>query len=292
MPSERETRTAQPGTAMHRVDPDGDGSPHPGQPGARSATSVHAAGDRPTVAPALTAVIVAVPARNEAATIAACLSSIDSAAARVDLPVTVVVAADSCRDDTVAARSPGAGLAMLASTSSRVAGAEPEGRAEQRSWPPSSPSAPRPPTVWIANTDADCVVPGRWIRRQLGYAACGKVAVAGTVMLDPATTSEALLAAFVATYRAADRAHRHVHAANLGLRADVYEAIGGWSPHTVVGEDHDLWRRLRLAGGLIDPTVGCCRRHEQPYHGSDHRWVRQHPRPAGPPPWYRRHSAS
>ena len=203
--------------------------------------------------PALTAVVVAVPARNEAGTIAACLSSIDSAAARVDLPVTVVVAADSCRDDTVArARSVpvsrcsldviegrwrSAGAARRAAV---VAALEPFGAAS--------------PTVWIANTDADCVVPGDWIRRQLGYAACGKVAVAGTVMLDPATTSEALLAAFVATYREADRAHRHVHAANLGLRADVYEAIGGWSPHTVVGEDHDLWRRLRLAGAdLIQP---------------------------------------
>ena len=202
---------------------------------------------------ALTAVVVAVPARNEAGTIAACLSSIDSAAARVDLPVTVVVAADSCRDDTVErARSVpvswcsvdvveghwrSAGGARRAAV---VAALEPFGAAS--------------PTVWIANTDADCVVPRDWIRRQLGYAACGKVAVAGTVMLDPATTSEALLAAFVASYQEADRAHRHVHAANLGLRADVYEAIGGWSAHTVVGEDHDLWRRLRLAGAdVIQP---------------------------------------
>ena len=45
-----------------------------------------------------------------------------------------------------------------------------------------------------------------------------------------------------------------MHAANLGLRADVYEAIGGWSAHTVVGEDHELWRRLRIAGAdLIQP---------------------------------------
>ena len=45
-----------------------------------------------------------------------------------------------------------------------------------------------------------------------------------------------------------------MHAANLGLRADVYRAIGGWSTHTVVGEDHDLWRRLSLAGAdVIQP---------------------------------------
>ena len=203
--------------------------------------------------PALTAVVVAVPARNEALTIEACLMSIDSAAARVDVPVTVVVAADSCRDHTVdRARAVAVSCCSVNVIEGRWRAAGGARRAavaagRQRLGAVSS-------TVWIANTDADCLVPGDWIRRQLGYAGYGKVAVAGTVTLDPATTSEALLAAFVATYRGTDRAHRHVHAANLGLRADVYAAIGGWSAHTVVGEDHDLWRRLRLAGAdLIQP---------------------------------------
>jgi glycosyltransferase involved in cell wall biosynthesis len=212
-----------------------------------------ATGGKSVSASAVSAVVVAVPARNEAGTIAACLASIDSAAAEVDLPVMVVVAADTCRDDTVdRARSVPVSYCSVDVIEGgwRSAGGARRAAVDAALQHLVAASS----TVWIANTDADCVVPNDWIRCQLGYAARGKVAVAGTVMLDPATTSEMLLAAFVATYGAADRTHRHVHAANLGLRADVYEVIGGWSAHTVVGEDHDLWRRLRLAGAdVIQP---------------------------------------
>ena len=46
-----------------------------------------------------------------------------------------------------------------------------------------------------------------------------------------------------------------MHAANLGVRADLYDRSGGWSTHTVVGEDHALWRRLRTVGAaMIQPT--------------------------------------
>ena len=49
--------------------------------------------------------------------------------------------------------------------------------------------------------------------------------------------------------------HRHVHAANLGLRADVYGVAGGWSTHAFVGEDHALWRRVRASGAdVVQPT--------------------------------------
>jgi hypothetical protein len=57
-----------------------------------------------------------------------------------------------------------------------------------------------------------------------------------------------LLAEFTASYAVSGCTHRHVHAANLGVRASAYLAVGGWSPHAVVGEDHNLWRRLRTAG--------------------------------------------
>lgn len=40
-------------------------------------------------------IMVAIPARNEARTIAVCIESIDTASQRVDVAVLVVVAADS-----------------------------------------------------------------------------------------------------------------------------------------------------------------------------------------------------
>ena len=111
-----------------------------------------------------------------------------------------------------------------------------------------------PSTVWIVNTDADCVVPDGWLRRHVAHAT-GAHAVAGTVGLDPTATPVSLLALFSSTYELHGPTHQHVHAANLGVRADAYLAVGGWSRHTVVGEDHELWRRLQSAGlALRQPT--------------------------------------
>ncbi len=44
--------------------------------------------------------VVAIPARDEAGFIRECIRSVDQAAAEVAVPVLVVVAADSCTDDT------------------------------------------------------------------------------------------------------------------------------------------------------------------------------------------------
>ncbi len=68
-------------------------------------------------------------------------------------------------------------------------------------------------------------------------------------------SSTHLLARFAADYRVGGSTHRHVHAANFGIRADAYRLVGGWSEHTVVGEEHDLWRRLNRAGlSVRQPT--------------------------------------
>ena len=198
--------------------------------------------------------VVAIPARNEAASIADCLTSIDRAARGCRMPVVVTVAADGCRDETaaIARATPtvhsrvtvieglwhGAGRARAAAVDSALADLERELSA-----------------VWVANTDADCVVPANWLRRQLRAANSGIHAVAGVVALDPTTTPDSLLARFAATYDRRGPTHRHVHGANVGLRADCYRLVGGWSTHTVIGEDHDLWRRLMAANlHLGQPT--------------------------------------
>ena len=60
-------------------------------------------------------------------------------------------------------------------------------------------------------------------------------------------------------YRLDGATHTHVHGANLGVRADAYQAVGGWGLHVMVGEDHELVRRLTAAGLTVtrdtDTTV-------------------------------------
>jgi glycosyltransferase involved in cell wall biosynthesis len=196
--------------------------------------------------------IVAIPARNEQDTIAGCVTSIDEAAARAALPTLVVIAADSCHDQTarIAAEFPvghcrvsvlegswgGAGAARQAAVAhglsiSRVASHQPR-------------------RVWIANTDADTVVPPTWLATHLRYAATHH-AIAGIVDLDSHEVPAELLHRFRLTYHIGDDIHDHVHGANLGVRADVYLSVGGWCPQTTVGEDHGLWNRLIDVGATI-----------------------------------------
>ena len=157
----------------------------------------------------------------------------------------IVVAADSCHDDTAALARLTAGLLrtqlVVMEGTWRTAGRARAAAVESAMQHLASTPAER---IWIANTDADCVVPSTWLQRQLAHAADGADAVAGIVDLDERTTGAALLREFRATYRLHGPTHAHAHAANLGVRADAYRAVGGWGRHVVVGEDHHLVRRL------------------------------------------------
>lgn len=189
-------------------------------------------------------IVVAVPARDEAASIAACLRSIDRAARLVTVPVVVVVAADSCADDTAAvARAVDcrhATVLVVEGTWGRAGAAR---AAAVLAAGPEVGAAP----FWLANTDADCVVPEGWLAAQLGLSA-DHHAVAGIVDLDADATPAHLLRAFRLGYRCAPDTHSHVHGANLGLRGDTYARVGGWCPVTVVGEDHRMWQAVVAAG--------------------------------------------
>lgn len=197
-------------------------------------------------------VIVAVPARDESATITDCLRSIDRAAMRVQVPVTITVAADSCSDDTVdrarSARPACAELMIVEGSWGRAGAARAAAvdRALRRRVDLSG--------TWIANTDADCVVPPDWLVTQLAMG--GSVAaVAGVVGLDPSVTPAPLVAAFLRSYPVDGDRHDHVHGANFGLRADAYAAAGGWCTHIVVGEDHALWRAIRAGEFAVAQTT-------------------------------------
>ncbi|MEZ5409199.1 MAG: glycosyltransferase [Acidimicrobiales bacterium] len=201
----------------------------------------------------ITNVIVAIPAHNEAESIAACLASIDVAAAEVAAPIRVVVAADGCSDATVAAaesvpmlncevsvrqgRWGGAGAARRAAVGAGLADL-------------SSPGGGEAASIWIANTDADTVVTPGWLHVQVRLARHYQ-AVAGVVDLDPARVAATLAARFSAAYRIDGERHSHVHGANLGVRADAYLRAGGWCAQTLVGEDHGLWNRLIETGAAV-----------------------------------------
>lgn len=196
-------------------------------------------------------VIVAVPALNEAMTIETCLASIEAAALQVRVPVTVSLAADSCTDDTAdrarAAPLQKTRLVVIEGTWGRAGAARAAAVAHALG------RFPRPDPIWIANTDADCLVPTSWLVRQLALRE-SVAAAAGTVALDP-TTPPRLLSAFRHTYRTDGDRHQHVHGANLGVSADAYLAVGGWCPTTVVGEDHGLWNAIRGGGFVVAQTT-------------------------------------
>jgi hypothetical protein len=109
--------------------------------------------------------------------------------------------------------------------------------------------------VWIANTDADCIVPTLWLRTQLELATELDV-VAGIVELDPESTAPAMFDAFTASYVLDGDCHGHVHGANIGMCSAAYLAVGGWCLQTVVGEDHVIWNAIRELGHRARQTTG------------------------------------
>lgn len=203
--------------------------------------------------PRIDAVVVAVPARNEEGSIAECIASIDAAAARLrdrwPVDVHLVVAADSCTDRTVEVARAYAPRSMRVTV---IAGGwRSAGAARFAAVDHALDTCPTPlDRVWIANTDADCAVPPDWLSAQLALS-LHNVAVAGIVELHPASGTDELTALFSATYRLDGDRHEHVHGANLGVRADVYANVGGWCPHTEVGEDHGLWQRVKATGHRV-----------------------------------------
>jgi hypothetical protein len=103
--------------------------------------------------------------------------------------------------------------------------------------------------LWLANTDADCIVPSSWLSDQIEFAVSGIEAVAGIVAVDSFEEhGPEVPARFRDSYSIySDGTHPHIHGANLGVRADRYLDVGGWADLRTA-EDHDLWGRLRRSG--------------------------------------------
>jgi len=194
-------------------------------------------------------VAVVIPARNEAATIVPCLRAVLASYAACPLLSSrcIVIAADRCTDATVklARRALGRDGYVLECDVGSAGAARRRGVAfalarlahvDRR-------------RLWIANTDADTIVARDWLSVQLGFARQEFVAVAGVVRVDaiPGHAADTVRALNASYEMQADGTHPHVHGANLGVRADAYMDVGGWS-EARLSEDHRLWNSLRARG--------------------------------------------
>ncbi len=193
-------------------------------------------------------IAVLIPARDEEALVERCLRSVSNAIASLPTAVharTILISDSSVdRTEAIAARVLTARDALLTTNAGAVGAA----RALAAAHAIQTARCP-PQQLWLANTDADCVVPPHWLRDQLALANQGMEAVAGIVTVDSFEEHEPQVPArFRDTYLIrSDGTHPHVHGANLGVRADRYLTAGGWAD-LPTAEDHDLWRRLHQTG--------------------------------------------
>ena len=191
------------------------------------------------------AVRVVVPARDEAALLAGCLTSVRRAGALAtssglarDVSVTVVL--DRCTDESAAVLDRFPEVDRLVVDHGCVGAARADGVVH------ATRDDADPGRVWLAGTDADSLVPRDWLLSHLALAVEGWDVVVGTVEPDGAALSPAALAAWRSRHERRD-GHGHVHGANLGLTLRAYRAAGGF-PRAQAHEDVLLVERLRRAG--------------------------------------------
>ena len=190
--------------------------------------------------------VVAIPARDEESLLPACLRSVTAAVAalreaRPGIRLVVAVALDGCTDGS--ARVVGDWDAATVVLPGRGVGAARDA-AIQRGL--SALRMPPEEATWVACTDADTVVPSRWLVRHVMWAERGADLVVGTAEPVGVARGEAL-AAWHARHQLVE-GHTHVHGANLGVRADRWRQVGGFGRRTV-GEDVDLVERVRSHTG-------------------------------------------
>jgi hypothetical protein len=198
-------------------------------------------------------VIVVVPARLEEQRIADALHSIAAAKADpalTDVEVQTVVAVDRNGDRTdEIARGCGATIVVGqfgCPGRARQAGVERARCTSQRDRD----------AVWVATTDADCVVPSDWLASHVARAAAGADAVVGGIRIgDWAEMPDARHAyeALLRTRRHPDGTHSGMYGANLGVRLSSLDSVGGF-PSVPVGEDRAVVAALESAGYVIDRT--------------------------------------
>jgi glycosyltransferase involved in cell wall biosynthesis len=188
---------------------------------------------------------VVIPVRNEEELLPRCLASVAAAANSLEteprVQVSVAVVLDSCSDGSASAaaeagRDLGLDLQLLETSAGNVGAARAAG----------VDAVLRQGAAWIANTDADTVVPRNWLLTQHQLATAGYGLILGTVVPDAADLTAEHLRVWHARHQLGED-HPHVHGANLGFCADAYTAAGGFAP-SPVHEDVQLAGRIKAAG--------------------------------------------
>jgi hypothetical protein len=217
----------------------------------------------------ISAVGVAIPARDEAELIGPCLRNLRLALAELPARIerAVCVVADRCVDDTARlARAEFAGwrgARIRINTRALCLGEVRDLGFRQLG---TALAAHGPAHTLLLSSDADTTVEHDWATAHLRLAERGWHAIAGVAELAQPVPPT------VAARYAAERARSHgphghgnVYGANLAVRADSYAAVGGFAP-LATGEDHDLWQRLVAAGFptvyATEPVVRTSARHE------------------------------
>ena len=210
-------------------------------------------------------VAVAVPARDEAGCIAACLAALDRAAGRCGAPVTIFIAANNCTDDTaaIARRFEARFATVVVEELVLPAPLAHAGGARRHGMDRAAVLAGLDGVVMT--TDADSCVEVDWIAANLGEIADGADAVAGMITFDAAARATlpdlrqrsvewrlALLHArleHLVDPRPHDPWPRHIWAwgASLALTVETYLAVGG-VPLVALAEDRALADAVERAG--------------------------------------------
>lgn len=188
--------------------------------------------------------LVVVPAHNEQEFLGNCLTSLEHAADKVLAPTEIVVVLDACTDATAAVV--GSRARTITVNHHNVGAARAAGFA--------SAGAGCRAETWFATTDADTVVEPDWLAHQLQRSRAGAQMVVGTVVIaDWLEHSPNVRERYLRGYHPRE-GHRHVHGANLGVRADIYWAVGGFTG-LPCGEDVDLVERVSTAGARVSWTA-------------------------------------
>ena len=211
-------------------------------------------------------VVVALPARDEASSIAKCLAALSVAARRSGAPVTLLVSANNCSDDTavIAGRGRLRGVTLAVEEVTLPMQMAHAGGARRHAMDRAADFAGDAGVVMT--TDADSCVDPDWIAANLVELSRGADAVAGMVTFNAADrASLPVLTGRAAEWRLSclqariehlldPRPHdpwpRHIWAwgASIALTVAAYRAVGGL-PAVPLAEDRALAAAIE-AGGL------------------------------------------
>ncbi|OAE00544.1 glycosyltransferase [Arthrobacter sp. OY3WO11] len=205
-------------------------------------------------------VAVVIPVHNEEEHLGRALAGVEAAASTLRqvhpcIDVRVLVVLDSCTDGSAAIAS--AYTARNTCFSVHEVAFRSVGRSRRAgNWQALGAGADASPGagagLWLANTDADSVVPDNWLVGQLELAAAGADAVLGSVEVDPAGMAPELLSRWQSMHSFGED-HPHVFGANLGVRGSAYLVAGGFPRH-LSHEDRVLAGRLRDHGFDVRAT--------------------------------------